>query len=406
MSLSNLMTTHSKKLIVIAELMLLSSIALHATLYQISKIILEASILLTTPLFILTLMQNKITVKDYLRISVLIVFLISYIATYLLSGSPTDYRHLLEGSTIITPLALLYFSLKYNNAVLLNRKSVTKTISLSIFLAFIFAVFKYIEAPELRYTIGTNLILIYAGTIALLCIFLLSLQQGKETFSNHSLLFFILGCFIIMYSGSRGAIISLILITLFILAIKLGYRSVKFVIGIITILCIMISFLEPIQKRFIAGSEQIKDILFDEDLKPNSISVRYDMYASAIRELTNDPITNRGSFSLEETFSEVTKDKINFETTLRFDHVHNDILHAWLTRGLLGLVSVMLILASPFLFITGERYRLTAIALTSTALLLGLTDSLLIHAFFLKIYVSLIITLGIIQHKTSRPYNG
>jgi len=202
-------------------------------------------------------------------------------------------------------------------------------------------------------------------------------------------------------SGSRGAWLGLVAVVgvsgfLLILRLRMSWKvTVPFVL-VLTLGLLALLQTPQVQQRIAHGQSDMHQY-FSGGKRTTSLGLRLEMWRSAWDGFIENPLTGMGAASLGERWQGVEHD---YHLVSFSPHVHNDFLEAAHSRGLLGLVSVSLILFTPIYF--GWRYRKRVygkvlVTACSGFLLVGLFDTFLVMKFALFYYVVLVsVLLGLL----------
>ncbi|EWG98846.1 O-antigen ligase family protein [Halomonas sp. BC04] len=144
----------------------------------------------------------------------------------------------------------------------------------------------------------------------------------------------------------------------------------------------------------------------------NSVSARLEMWKGASRLIAERPIVGWGSREYRAAMRERGAEGLQDPSLGRFWHAHNDLLDAWVKRGLPGLFTLLALYATPiWLFVggigsaSGER-RALAVAgtLLSVAFIdFGLTYSFLAYPIGGMVYALLLVILWGLYRRSPQP---
>ncbi len=250
------------------------------------------------------------------------------------------------------------------------------------------------------------------GDLSLLMAFIslagaLYIKDIKRWMRMAGVIAFFCGIIASVLSESRGgwiAVPALLIVTLWPLFREITVRNKIIILAVIAVV-LSAMFNVPglkIDERY----EQAKyDILqyHNKDNSSTSIGLRFDMFEAAYWVFSENPVfgSGIGNYSEEvKKYSESNKDRLS-EAIIRFDNPHNEVLMHMATRGMIGLISLMLLFfVGAFMFVTKMRqyedktlfYSISGLLVFVAYAHFGMSISLFMHRDFLLffvIYVSL-----------------
>ncbi|WP_290697516.1 O-antigen ligase family protein [Amphritea sp.] len=295
----------------------------------------------------------------------LLFFPLCFAISYWNFGAPRDYELSIEFSRVSLLIVVLFMSIKRVNDLGFD----TVKISISAFgILSGLAGLWYFIGDGRRVTVGTDLINMY-GAIMSCSAGLAFYYLFKELKIRLMVLFFIAGFLSligVMTSGSKIAIIAAVSVLLINMVLVARTRKRLLLIVLLPTIAIMI-LIGPVN-RFVEMlsviTEQTAYQQADENQKLKrssdlprtvdaSVGVRVQMYMAAIEAIKEKPLLGHGSWRFKDLFpDELMSGELLLESR-RFTHVHNEILQAWMARGLPGLLSLVLLLATPILVARG-----------------------------------------------------
>jgi O-antigen ligase len=241
-----------------------------------------------------------------------------------------------------------------------------------------------------------NLPIIYASCMVLMtcwlaAILLTSITKKNWLIAGLCLIAVIAGFTSVLFTGSRGPIMSMAIILLALIVHNLiSNSSVIQKISTIALILVVssVSFslfpqskLDNIKNRFQVGVQNVTSGLESERRKSNSTGIRLDMWEASLVAVSEHPLTGIGPGTHTTYFPMLEQSgriDINTAALTRFDHMHNDYIQAWLSMGIIfGTLSIAFILYFLVLFAskTANTFRsLEGIAVCSSFILCGLTD--------------------------------
>ena len=193
-------------------------------------------------------------------------------------------------------------------------------------------------------------------------------------------------------TGSRGPILASILIFLILLlyfSIKI-YSNNKKLFLILIIICTSLliavsasksSFLDHLKNRFENGIINVSTGFQGEKREPTSAGLRLDMWEASLITIYDHPLTGIGAGNQAKYFTILDKENrinINTKQIIKYNHMHNDIIQAWISMGVIfGTLFLLYILYLTLFFANKVKYqKSSAIGLfvCIAFILCGLTD--------------------------------
>jgi O-antigen ligase len=200
----------------------------------------------------------------------------------------------------------------------------------------------------------------------------------------HYLLFFlkimgfIFGMIAALYSGSRAAFAAWPLLLALFLFHKKKYTTIKRIgiVSFIVLVTVIILTQTSIYRRI---NEGIQDITIYHTNKNTSLGARFQMWSTAIQLFLENPILGVGRRNYSLFLEKRVQQGIAPEFLTQFNNAHNEYLNTAAELGLLGVLSLMLLLFIPGLFFY-KNYR-SNMPMTNFAATAGLTI-VVSHAIF------------------------
>lgn len=220
--------------------------------------------------------------------------------------------------------------------------------------------------------------------------------------SKHWFVFLLLGALFgalgSLLSGSRGGWVGLPFVFFVLYHAYGSLLTLKIKLGIITFLLVFIStvYFVPeigVQKRIVDVFHDIELYVSGEN-KNTSVGLRLDMWQGAVKLIAEKPLTGWGRQGYQEKMQTLA-DRGEVTQFAAEHHAHNEYLNNYARRGLLGIVSLLVLYLVPLrLFtkrLTSSNMELRAVA-TAGAILpvafmdFGLTQTFLSHNSGVMIY--------------------
>jgi O-antigen ligase len=196
----------------------------------------------------------------------------------------------------------------------------------------------------------------------------------------------------VLFTASRGPIIAsiIVIIVLFIhyLFSLPSNKEKLFSLITTTSLLIMVALffqqsalVDNIKNRFQHGINNVSTGFEGQKRKPTSTGIRLDMWEASLVTVMDFPLTGIGSGNHVHYFPVLDKEKrinINTDIIIKFDHMHNDFIQAWLSKGIIfGTIVFLFIIYPSLLFLSQIKNNNSSIigfAICLCFLLCGLTD--------------------------------
>lgn len=173
-------------------------------------------------------------------------------------------------------------------------------------------------------------------------------------------------------SGARGGWIGLPFIIAIILFSTYQHLSKRIVLSMLVSLLLSVTTIIAVPQTNVAGRIDIAyqevNSFFEKNHRHTSLGARFDMWNSALLGIKEKPILGWGNKGYQELKKEQFSRKIIIENTLVFNDAHNQYLDSWVKRGIVGLISFLLILFVP-LFLFYKNIKSTSLEIKTTAVL-------------------------------------
>lgn len=169
-----------------------------------------------------------------------------------------------------------------------------------------------------------------------------------------SILGVILGMLASALSGARGGWIGLPIVILTILYCYKKYLNMKWVSLVIGSFIILATILISVPKfgviqRYHEAKSDITQYLSHNN-ENSSLGARFDMWENALLGIGERPILGWGSKGYIELKKRQVENGTMAESTLLFNDSHNQYLDTFVKRGIIGFISLILILIIPFTY--------------------------------------------------------
>ncbi|OUS40880.1 hypothetical protein A9R00_03795 [Oleispira antarctica] len=267
--------------------------------------------------------------------------------------------------------------------------------------------------PAYRTSGFLNMPIIYASCMAILTSwisaeFFRSLSSRKWGLASLCFVAVCAGLSAILFTGSRGPIIASIIVFLALLlhyimslpSTKNKIYTFLILIGIGSLIILFLpqsGSLDNIKKRFQRGIDNISTGFEEGKRQYSPTGLRLDMWEASLVTIADHPLTGIGPGSHTEHFSMLDKEKrinMNTNSIIRFDHMHNDFIQSWLTKGLVfGTMALFFIIYPTLLFATkikSDKSAIISLSICIGFILCGLTDVAAHKASSLTLFLLLI----------------
>lgn len=381
---------------------LISSIFVYGIDYHIAKGLIHLAVILSIINIVLAIKNQSI---DNLSIdkpgvlSITLLLLLSSITSaiyYFLYNNPIAERVFSNTFFITLSFSIIIPSIKVDKAdrgILLYVAIIS-----SIILAFSGIIdYIYQSNPNYRTAGFINAPIIYATCMSLIIswisvIFFNSLLKRNWMLSTVCFICVSMGFASLLFSGSRGPILVSSLIFFILLlrfSIKIYSHNKKALVALIVLTFFILTalsisklpFLEHVKNRFEGGIINISTGFQGEKRKATSTGLRLDMWEASLITIYDHPLTGIGAGNHAEYFSTLEKEKrtnINTSTIIKYNHMHNDIIQAWISMGLIfGTLFLLYILYLTLFFankIKHQKSSAIGLFVCIAFILCGLTD--------------------------------
>lgn len=351
---------------------------------------------------------NKLNLQQHLWPLTLVFLLCSLFLAWTVHDSDMDFRRLHEAFEISLMGGVLYYFFASRQTLHADHL-IGWALSFGLALTGIVAFFLWQkQGYSGRIWQGTSMINISAGTQILLLGSVFAFIFYKFSLLKSLLLFFVIGVGSvgIFASGSRGAwlgMIGLYVVTAFwlISRLNMGRKAIASVVLILSLCVVGLLHTPQVEQRIAHGKYDMKQY-FDGGRKTTSLGLRLEMWRSAMDGFLEHPFVGMGGSSVGQRWEGITHE---YHLINSSPHVHNDFLEGAQSRGITGLLSVILLLCLP-LYMGWKNRQLflgkTLFTVGSGFLIVCLFDSHLVMKFALFYYVILIsISMGVMTNKAN-----
>ncbi len=189
-----------------------------------------------------------------------------------------------------------------------------------------------------------------------------------------------------LLSGSRGAWLALPICLLIVLLINpvQWNKRLRMFLGIMSLVIISASyFLPTVQSRADLAINELNDY-FNKDMVNTSLGLRLETWRAAAITIYENPVFGVGEGKFHHTIQQLAdQGRVSPVITTNIAHIHNEFIAATFHRGIIGLITLLLIFFLPLTsFITSIKEAsgdkkillLTGIMLITSSLTLSLSD--------------------------------
>lgn len=298
------------------------------------------------------------------------------------------------------------------------KKSDINTIFISTVVACIFMASSgiidyYLSQKTNHRTSGfLNLPIIYASCMVITtCLissyFFQALSRNKWITAGLLFIAICSGFAAIILTGSRGPILAFVAVFIALLAYHLisipsKKKSVSALLFLLASIAILASFipqskLESVKSRFHSGVSNLSKGFEGTKRPVTSTGIRLDMWEASLVSISDHPLTGIGPGRHTDYFQKLKEEKrtdINTELVVKFSHMHNDFIQAWLSMGIIfGTLSLAFIIYLFYFFLfmsKNKKESMLGASVCFSFLLCGLTDVPAHNAASLTLFLLLI----------------
>jgi O-antigen ligase len=370
--------------------------------YHIAKGLIHLAVLLSTINIVLAIKNksiNNLSIDNPRILSLALLLLLSSTISaiyYMLYNNPVAERLFSNTFYITLSFSIIIPSIKVNKAD--GNILLYSAIASCIFSAFA-GIIDYISHGQSGYrTAGSiNAPIIYAASMVLITTWInvelfRSLLKKNWIASMLCLFGLCVGFVSIVLSGSRGPILASILIFIALLVhfftkIPSNNKKTPFIlicIGLL-LLAILSAFNSPvfdtIKNRFEHGVVNVATGFQEGKRQATSAGLRLDMWEASLVTIYDHPFTGIGAGNHAQYFSILNQEKridININLLMRYNHLHNDVMQAWVSMGIIfGTLFLLYILYLTIFFAYQMKHKESSIIglfVCIAFILCGLTD--------------------------------
>ncbi|MBN0988373.1 O-antigen ligase family protein [Amphritea pacifica] len=280
-----------------------------------------------------------------------LLYPMSFFYAYLMYGSKIDAETFVEFYRL-SFLAVILF-LVFRKSEVLTSTNIKIAVALFAGLTGALGVYYWFSQGGVRITVGTPLINMYAllMTVATGLVMLFALSEYRHNYRWCYIFCFCVAGGGVFASGSKSAILALIGVFLALSASTVfrNRHCVKTLLILLSPLILIGFIMNPFSRleTLISNVETYADQPGIEVSEDSSTQQRIQMYRAAISAIQAEPLFGIGTWRLGEIFPELLEQGGLSAATKRYVHVHNELLQAWMTRGLPGLILLLMLFLAP-----------------------------------------------------------
>jgi O-antigen ligase len=380
---------------------LLLSLISYGFNYHIGKLLIHLATLLSIANIIMAIKNRSLTNISadkpiVIMTSLLIISSVVTLTYHITLNNPISDRHF---TNIFYPTLL--FSIIFPSLSIKKHESeiITYTAIASCFVMAGSGIVDYVSNgnPGHRTSGFLNMPIIYASCMVMLnswvsAVFFKYLLSRNWIIAAVCFLAVCTGFSAVLFTASRGPIIAnvIVIIVLFIhylFSLPSNRKKLSSIITTTSLLIIIILLIpksllvDNIKNRFQHGINNVSTGFEGQKRQPTSTGIRLDMWEASLVTIMDFPLTGIGSGNHVDYFHVLDKEKrinINTDIIIKFDHMHNDFIQAWLSMGVIfGTIAFLFIIYLSLLFfsqINNKNFSITGFAVCLCFLLCGLTD--------------------------------
>ena len=191
------------------------------------------------------------------------------------------------------------------------------------------------------------------GHLNVILTFIAVINLKVESFRDRvfSLLAFSAGTYIMLLNETRGAWI--VYCILIIVSIYYLYRSKVFSSRVVSLIAISFVLLVAlalntgsVKERVNIATTQAQEWMAGEKYIDSSVGLRLEMWSAGIRSIENAPLFGYGNHNANLVAANYSDDRVKSHIA-SLNHLHNDYLNHFISKGFLGFLSVVGLLLLP-----------------------------------------------------------
>lgn len=389
----------------IVKFYILLTVALYLPLYHISKFFFEASILLLAPYLISNYQKQNKKDKNFLKFLAAIgLYCLSFMIAYILNKSNMDIDYAVNIVRIVIPLTIIYYAAAISSPI--SVKELIFTLSISLILTFLMIIHPWYENNfSGRITLGTNLLLIYgtalAATMILIFTAVFTTKSKNRKFFILPTLALIMGVLALLASNAKGAILATVTMLIVISCTQIKKPRSFFILMVLTSIISTGAYNHINTRTQLQNAyQQVQDYFSPQKMEVSgSQGYRLEMWRGALIKISDAPLAVNGNMKLRESLKNEIEDGYISDKIGHFKHVHNDYLQSWMSRGPIGIISLILMIITPIIFIKTKNTKLIVFSFIGIYSLTGITSVPFLHIYSLRYYCLIVMLLLLIDRQ-------
>lgn len=389
----------------VVKFYILLILALYLPLYHISKFFFEASIALLAPYLISNYQrQNKKDKKLLKFLAAIGLYCLSFLVAYILKKSNMDIDYAVNIIRIAIPLTIIYYAAAISSPI--SIKELTFTLSISLTLTFLMIIYPWYENNfSGRITLGTNLLLIYGTALSATIVLVFTTVFTNKNKSRALLILpsiaLIMGMLALLASNAKGAILAAGTMLIIISCTQIKKPRSFFILMVLTSIISTGAYNHTNTRTELKNAyQQVQDYFSPQKEEVSgSQGYRLEMWRAALIKISDSPLAVNGNMKLRESFKNEIEEGHISSNIGHFKHVHNDYLQSWMSRGPIGIISLIFIIIIPITLVKTKNIRLIMFSFIGIYSLTGITSVPFLHIYSLRYYCLIIMLLLLIDRK-------
>lgn len=360
----------------------------------------------------------KVIKQEFLVFAPFIFFSLLSVVFYLSWPTSDGARMKLERyATFMFAVSLYFVFIRVNvppqlvnrvfqaSLIIVSMVAVSQYVSMYAFNTYIFTFGNWVAEYWLRPSGAVHPMRFSALTFILLCFVLVWQLINRDKISSLTLLAVVLGCLAVIFSKTRGTWLAVLIIFFVYLSwLVINHFSAKkrFIVGLTSIFLVFaLGQSAPVKDRVLIAFDDVERYLSGDH--QSSVGARLDMFYAAYLLIKERPVSGHGLDSYKDKALVIKSKHPSMSGDVgRWRNPHNEILQVWVEKGVLGLLSYILILGGPLLLflggirhsVEGARYYAWCGVLTiGTYFIVGQSVALFEHRVFNLFYCVIVMFL-------------
>jgi O-antigen ligase len=290
------------------------------------------------------------------------IYTIPIVISIMMDNSSMSYLDRPARFLLFIPIGFLLASYSFNKENLLYGFLIGATIVMTIL------VWKWFHGDHRpQYWAHSNIL--SEVTVGVFCFgFVFYNKQYNRLIKAIALICQLVTIIIVFASGSRGSLLSILVVIFSYAAINFFFLNKKkgvliFVFSLIFMAAFLLVFQDSMQDRIVDGFQNAKNYLNGDTRTGTSVGYRFELWKASKLIFMENPMLGSGNIGSANKLKDlITEGKIEPYLADR-QHHHSDYIEALVTRGLLGLLTVLMIYFVPLYLFWKKIKSQTALAL-------------------------------------------